>query len=196
MSNEELAVLVQSGDRSQLLPLWRQVRGLVWAQVHRWQGVGRLESEDFMQVGFMALLRAVETYDSTKGAAFSTWFLLCIRAEFTEATGQNTERQRRDPLQSAASLDVPLGDDGDGETLADILPDPEAERAIEAVAEDDRIERLHDAIMEALADLPEAQQEAICRKYWLGAPVDRKVHNAALRTLRNPKVSRRLIAYW
>lgn len=175
-TNEELAA---AGD---LLPLWEAVQRLVWKQARRWAGIGGAEMEDLVQVGFIAMMEAVRTFNPEAGA-FSTWLCLHIRREFTEATG----RRRRDPLQGAVSLDVPL-DEEDGSTLGELIPDPTAEAAVLEVAERDRRER----IRAILGELPEDQRRAVVDRYYLGRTVDKKVHAAALRQLRHPSMSRRL----
>ena len=46
-------------------------------------------------------------------------------------------------MQNCVSLDTPVTEEGDALTLADVLPDPEAETAFEDVDERDRRQRLH-----------------------------------------------------
>lgn len=179
-TNEELAA---AGD---LLPLWEAVRRLVWQQARRWAGIGGAELEDLAQVGFIAMMEAVRTYNPEAGA-FSTWLYQHIRREFTEAAGQHTQRQKRDPLQTAVSLDIPL-DEEDGSTLGELIPDPTAEAAILEVAERDRGE----CIRAILGELPADQRRAVIDRYYLGRTVEPKVHAAALRRLRHPSMSRRL----
>lgn len=193
MSNEELVKLIQTGERNRLPDLWEQVRQMVYQQARRWAGVGGAETEDLIQAGFIALLSALDSYDSSAGAKFSTWFFQHIRREFANACGQRTERRKRDPLQGAVSLDAPLDDDeSDGGTLGDIVPDPAAEAAIRDVDERDRLTRLRAVVGEVLAELPENLRKAIVSKYWHGEKVDSKTHSAALRQLRHPRMSKRL----
>ena len=66
MNNEELAAMAQAGDREALLKLWTQVRRMVYQQAMRWAGVGGTTLEDLEQAGFIAVLRAVDTYDPPK----------------------------------------------------------------------------------------------------------------------------------
>ena len=197
MSNEELVELIRAGDREKVLELWAGVQRLVWWYACKWAGFGGTTPEDLMQEGFIAVLRAVESYDSAKGAKFTTALDIYLKAEFTEATGQRTQRQKLDPLQTATSLDAPLADaDRDTLTLADALPDPAAADAIEDVAERDRLYRLRTAVAEALDTLPENQREAIVDTFWRGQKVtDRAVYNAAIKNLRHPDRSRALREY-
>lgn len=190
MSNEELAVLAQGGNCEALMTLWAQVKGMVWKQAGHWTASGRggATVEDLTQAGFIALLRAVNSYDPDK-AKFSTHLFTRLKAEFSEATGQQTTRTQHDPLQTAASLDAPLAEgDGDPMTLADIIEDPAAAAEIENAG-------IRLAVAEALKGLPEEQQRAVRDKYWYDRPVDQKAHAAALRHLRHPAHSRALRAF-
>lgn len=194
MSNEELAAAHQAGDRDALLALWRQIRRLVMKYANRWRGVGRLELEDLEQCGFIAVMEAASTYSGK--AAFNTWLDVYIKHEFNLACGQRTERQRREPLLNALSLDAPLTDDpSDPLTLADSLDDPAAAAALEAVEERDRAGKLYTILEEAISALTPEQQAAVQGRYWRGEAVDTRDHNKALARLRHPSVSRKLLAY-
>lgn len=186
MNNEELAAMAQAGDREALLKLWTQVRRMVYQQAMRWAGVGGTTLEDLEQAGFIAVLRAVDTYDPTK-AKLSTYLFQRLRAELSAATGYNSKRSRFDPLQNAVSLDAPLEDSEDA-TLADFIPDPAA------AAEMDGME-VRIGVAAILAELPEDQQRAVRGKYWHDFTVDKKTLNAAMKRLRHPDCSRRLKAY-
>lgn len=197
-SNEQLVELVRAGDCDALLQLWEQVRRLVLKYAGRWAvyGGNGVEAEDLMQVGFIAVLRAAETFDSRSGNKFTSYLDPVLKTEFSIATGQRTRKQQMDPLQSAASLDAPLTDDtGDPFTLADTLEDPAAEAAFREVDELDRRERLYSILRAAVNALPRDQRTAIIEKYWRQERADSKAHAAALKRLRHPDVSRKLLAY-
>ena len=108
------------------------------------------------------------------------------------ASGIRTEKRARDPLRAAVSLDAPLTDDEGDVTLADTIQDPAAEAVIEGAA-------LRLTVQGILAELSEDQQTALRQRYWLDIPLDeagRKAHDAALRALRHPSMSRRLREVW
>ena len=178
--------MAQAGDREALLKLWTQVRRMVYQQAMRWAGVGGTTLEDLEQAGFIAVLRAVDTYDPTK-AKFSTYLFRRLRAELSAATGYSSKTSWFDPLQNAVSLDAPLTDEEDA-TLADFIPDPAA------AAEMDSVE-VRIGVAAILAELPEEQQRAVRGKYWHDLTVDKKTLNAAMKRLRHPDCSRRLKAY-
>ena len=109
-SNEELARLIQSGQRDRLLELWAQVRRFAMWRARRWARLGRgVTVDDLEQEAFIALLDALERWREADGP-FLAIYNLRLKAAFTAATGQRTQRDRMDPLDLAASLDAPVGD--------------------------------------------------------------------------------------
>ena len=125
MTNEQLAEAVKAGDQDRLLELWEAVRRFAYQQALRWAAAGRggTTVEDLQQEAFLALLDTLEGWDNGKGA-FLTWHGLRLKAAFTAATKQRTQRDRLDPLQISLSFDAPLTDSqGDPFTLADVIPD-------------------------------------------------------------------------
>ena len=188
VSNEELVTLIQAGDRDRIVELWHQVQRMVYKQAARWAGLGGTTIEDLTQAGFIAVLRAVDSYDPSRGTKFSTHLFQRLRAELSAATGYNSKRSWFDPLQNAVSLDAPLTDDDDSDTFADLIPDPAAEAAIEGM--DVRL-----GVAEVLAELPEEQRKAIRDRYWNDLQVDTRTHAAAMKRLRHPDCSKRLRAY-
>lgn len=77
MTNEELAALIQAGERERIPELWAQVEKYVWKQANRralsLEGYGGVTEEDLYQSGFLALLDAVESYDHAAGMSFIGW---------------------------------------------------------------------------------------------------------------------------
>lgn len=197
MSNEEIAVQIQAGNRDLQLELWEQVRRYAWKQVRRWMfalndGRGGVTEEDLIQSGFLALLDAIDTFYPTCGGSFLSWFGFYLKTAFQEATGLRTERQRREPLSNSVSLETPLTGDLEGLTIGDTVPDQSAANALDDVAERDHQERLHCALKSALELITAEQRAAVVGRYCYGHKVDRKACAAGMRALRNPDVSRSL----
>ena len=202
MTNEELAVLIKAGYTEYIPQLWEQVDKFIWLKAN-WcadaiDGRGGVTAEDLHQAGYLALLSAVDNFDPAKEYKFLTYLDKRLKTAFAEATGYRTKRQQLDPLQSACSLDAPLSDgEEDFSTLGDTIPDPAAELAFDDVAEMDNVQRLHDALEDAFATLPDDQRADIREVYYMGGRVvDRKTHSDALRALRRPEISRELRQYW
>lgn len=68
--------------------------------------------EDLMQAGRLAAMRAAQTYDPSRGAAFSTYVVMPVRSACRQLCSRNRER---------AVLNAPLKDDGDT-TMLDTIP--------------------------------------------------------------------------
>lgn len=194
MTNEELVVLIQGGDRNKLPELWGKVRPMALREARRWAACrsGGAELQDFEQAGFIALMLAVGSFDPAAGYQLSTWYYPIMRSEFQRTAGRRTSKQAQDPLQQAVSLDVSVGEDEDGATLGELIPDPAAEAAVLDVEERDRRDRLHTALEAAIATLPPDLQAAIRGRYYCGERVNNRAHSKAMRMLRAPKCSQAL----
>ena len=199
MTNEELAVLIQNGERDKLPELWAQVERFVARQARRRlvlsAGLGGVEFGDLYNAGYLALVAAVDSFDPAAGRSFISWLTLALKTAFAEAGGYRSRKQARDPLHRAGSLETPVGEDEDSTTLGELIPDPAAEAAMLDVEERHRQGRLRTALYTAIGTLPPDLQEAILGRYFRGEIVSTKAHTAALRALRHPKVSMHLRAY-
>lgn len=192
----KIAVSVQSGD-GEVLALWGMCRRYAMQQATRWlrafEGSGGVELDDLEQSAFIGLLKAVQTWKPESGA-FSTWYTIQLRAVFVEAYGMRTKRTREDPLNKFhLSLDTPLDENEDGSfTIADVLPDEAAEEAFEDIEQRD----FRQAVQAALAQLPDAQRDAIISEFWLGQKPDARARREAIRALRHPRIRKPLMEYY
>ena len=210
MDTNQIAAAVKSGEAG-VMTLWAAVRRFAYRQGNRWYlALGNragMEPEDFEQAAFLALLDALEGWEPGKWS-FLTVYGTTLKAAFAAATGQRTQRNKRDTLQTCVSLDTPI-EEGDALTLGDVLPDPEAETAFEDVDERDRRQRLHHALHRALQALPETQRRAVVLRYFCSCTVEgtaermgmtraaaSAAEQKALRLLRHPKISRELRGYY
>ena len=174
MSNEELAARIQAGEKELLPVLWDQVRRFVAKMAARryilTNGYGGVEIEDLIQSGFLALCEAVERFQAGGDYKFLAYLDKCLKKAFSEAGGYRSNRQFNDPLHGCASLDTPLGDDPDGDTLGDLQADPR-----DRIEEADRriwLAQLRAAVVNALNDLPPEQRETLRRRYWDGLTLE------------------------
>jgi RNA polymerase sigma factor (sigma-70 family) len=192
----KIAVSVQSGD-GDVLALWGMCRRYAMQQATRWlrafESSGGVELDDLEQSAFIGLLKAVQTWKPESGA-FSTWYTIQLKAVFVEAYGMRTKRTREDPLNKYhLSLDTPLDENEDGSfTIADILPDERAEAEFEDIEQRD----FQQAVQAALAQLPDAQREAIIGEFWFGRKPDPKLRREALRALRHPRIRKPLVEFY
>lgn len=204
MTTNEIAAAVQSGQADRM-ELWEAVRRFAYDRAYRWcramEGRGGMMLEDYIQVAFLALLDALESWDPAAGA-FLTWYSLKLKGAFTEAVGMRTQRDKRDPIHHALSLDAPLTNNESGEdlTLADVIEDPYAAAEVEAVAELDYQQRRKQALATALDGLTEDQRRTVVLRHCHGLTLDqtaarmgttrataRAAEQKGLRLLRHPK---------
>ena len=206
-TTSEIAAAVREGH-ADMLVLWAAVRRFVHDRAFRWcralEGRGGCTLDDLMQCAFLALLGSLKSWAPSAGS-FLTWYGYHLQGAFTEATGQRTKRERKDPLQWAVSLDTPLVDsEGDTLLLEDVVEDPAAEEEFCVVEEPDRRE----AIRRALLDLTADQRTAVVLRHCRGLTLDqtaermgttralaRAAEQKGLRRLRHPSISRELRQY-
>ena len=177
-TNEELVAMIQSGRNDLTIVLWDQVERFAFKMARsRYTqtfgfdaspGFGGVDVDDLMQAAFLALLDAVKTYDTNTEGKFIGWYAFYLRTAFNEAQGYRTERQTKDPLNSAKSFDRPVyADENDNDiTLGDLTADPRDHfgELEEQVYNDE----LHAALDAEIETLPSRQSDAIRLKYWQG----------------------------
>lgn len=172
-TNEELAILAQNGDPSAAGQLWEQNRPLLGMMLWRLYDLYRERAtaagvtwEDVEQIGYFCILRALKSYNPAAGK-FSTYLEYAVKTQFYGLVGMRTEKQYKEPLNHAGSLDEPRGEEEDL-FLADIIPDPAAAAALEAVDEDLFREKLRDDLNGALEGLPERSADIVRGHYLEG----------------------------
>lgn len=171
MKNEELAVRAQNHEEWATLELWEAVRRFVAQEAYRYLQRGenraRVEHDDLMQSGFLAMLDAVRIYDPEREAKFLTVMGYTLKNRFAEAGGHRS--RKRDPLSFADSLDVPAyRDDAEGENAVDLVPDQCSEYAFLKVEFSDFIAYCHNLIIAAMEILSPSQRALIMRRYYRG----------------------------
>ena len=191
----EIAAAVQAG-KADILSLWAAVERFAWQQSLRWaramEGRAGVEESDLLQVAFISLMDTLPTWDVNKGE-FLTLYGIKLKAEFTEACGQRTQRTRCDPINSVCrSVDEPIGEEDSGLTLGDAIADEAAEEAFEDIEQRD----FRQAVQAALAQLTDAQREAIISEFWLGQKPDAKARREAIRALRHPRIRKPLVEFY
>lgn len=202
----DLAVQAKN-DPAAMLPLWDAVRRLIATWAFRYtqhapeQGTRLYDLDDLLQAGYLALVDAVSGYDPKPGAAFTSYLHFHIRNHFADVAGRRGAKRR--PEVYAASLDEPLND-ADGDTRADLIPNPAAEFA-DGVTEREAIRQDCAALMGEIEKLPDNQREAIMLTGWDGLTLDaaacvmgvtrervRQTAATASRKVRNTPTGRRI----
>ena len=195
MTTDEIAEAVQAGE-ADILELWRAVERFVWKMARRkiesLDGKRGVDVFDLAQVGFISMLEALNRFDAAKGGSFIGQLSMSLKTGFAEATGSRTVRAFNEPLDNSISIDTPLTDEENADILGDLIPDPAAELAFDEVSEADMAYRLHYALENALATLPQEQADALRTKYYEERPADARACQKGLRALRHPNISKEL----
>ena len=112
LSNEELVKLSQSGDES--------ARSTLSARFLNTRGAGvsisYLDSDDFVQEGMIGFLKAVETYDFSRGVPFEAYAFKCMQNSINTAAGVS-----RVEIPVGMSSEMPEATDADEDPLKRIL---------------------------------------------------------------------------
>lgn len=82
--SERLAARARRGDQVARAKLVEEHMGLIRSVAYRYRGLG-LPAEDLVQEGAIGLLAAIEDYDASRGASFSTYAFWRVRAAVTHA---------------------------------------------------------------------------------------------------------------
>lgn len=112
MSNEELVRLSQSGDESAKSTLSARFLNTRGAGV----SVSYLDSDDFVQEGMLGFLKAVETYDFSRGVPFEAYAFRCMQNSINTAAGVS-----RVEIPVGMSSEMPESVDTDEDPLKLIL---------------------------------------------------------------------------
>ena len=205
MTNEELAARIKQGETTLILELWTQcerfVRFMANKLICRIPPSAGVEFDDLVNSGFIALVSAINYYDPSVGALFTTVLGMTLKSAFAEASGLRTKRQRLDPLRqlSTLSLDAPLkSDDAESGVLGDVIPD--ARDDYEAVNEQLYNEHLRLILETALSQLPRELAMAVREHYLLEKTVrtgqqESRLRDEGLRRLRAPGLRQPLDEY-
>lgn len=89
VENEKLCAAYQSGDEGALQMLVEQNRGLIATVVSSIGHRGRLEFEDLMQEGSIALICAAKNYRPDKGCSFATYAWRVIERKLCRAVAKS-----------------------------------------------------------------------------------------------------------
>lgn len=168
MTNEELVSEIRAGREDLYALLWDQVRGFVADQAVKYYKAAidlrSIDVDDLIQCGYFALLQAVQYYDQAQEYKFTTALGYCLKTAFSEACGFRTSK--RDPILFSISLDAPINDDPDSDTIGDFIPDKRDH--FESVDQKIYTEQLRKAIERSAAKLTAAQRETIYRVFMKG----------------------------
>lgn len=106
MTNEELAVRIQRGDKTGAFreTLYEQTQEFLRQQVRRYI---TLYPDTCTGAGFLALRDAINAFDTSQGYKLPTYMHFPLKTHYRTALGIRTSR--RDPLATAARFKKPIG---------------------------------------------------------------------------------------
>ena len=113
MTNEELALKIQNGERNLIPTLWEQVERFIYLKSENWYWQHEetcircgLALDDLKQVSYFAFLDAIRYYTSADSYKFLTYLVFPLRNRFNEACGIRTKAQAQRPLNRCKSLNA------------------------------------------------------------------------------------------
>lgn len=173
MTNEELALSIQSGNTALYPQLWEQVQHLIATKAYnyycRFEGPctrSGVTLDDLIQSGFFAMLDAVKAYDPESGYTFNAYLNYPLCNTWNSMTGR---RQRvPDTLNQCTSLDAPVCSDGEECDLNGLIPDPTAIEDMDRVIDHAFQGELSQALTEALEKIDEKPRHVIRSRYFEG----------------------------
>ena len=153
----DLALNIQHGDQSAVLPLWEQVKGIANTVAGHYFETASINLDDLLQLSFLAMLEAVKVYDGARGD-FKNIFIYYVK----RSCGRALSLHRR-TIDVVCSLDQPIGEDGEY-TIRDMVEDESLVSAQDQI----ELEELSDALRAALEALPKRWRKVLIERYMHG----------------------------
>lgn len=171
-TNEELAMMIQDGDKARIPELWERVRGIYMQKAFRYYGTHKplcdrcgVTVEDIQQQAFFAFLRSIEQYEPECELAFTSYINYPFQTEMQDLTRTRHSGQLQDCLNRCSSLDTPIEtDEGTADTIGDFVPDPAALDFVELLD----AQSVGAMIRNEVQQLPEREREIICAYFFDG----------------------------
>lgn len=170
MTNEQLTLDIQNGNRAALTELWGAVRPLLLSMAWKFyqkQGKERCSShgvtlEDLQQEAFFALYDAVQAYKPEKGYQLTTYLHYATENRFKACMGI---QGKADALNHADRLERPIPGDEEQREQGDSIPDEKAEAALFAVDDRQEREHFHNVLEQALGELSVVQSAVLRHRF-------------------------------
>ncbi len=162
---QEYITRIQAGEQDLIPELWELLLPLTHKMINRYlfkeQGTRLYEEGDLLSCAYIALCAALDSYDSSKGA-FSTYYYLWIQNTTADIRGT---RKRHDVNRTAVSLNTPLNEDSEDELL-DLQTDEAATDQIDSAERRVYLEQLRRELEKCNAYLTEQERRVIRERYY------------------------------
>lgn len=170
MTNEQLTLDIQNGNRAALSQLWEAVRPLLFSLAWKFytrQGKERCAQrgvtlEDLQQESFFALCNAVQAYKPEKGYQLTTYLHYATENRFKACMGI---QGKADALNHADRLERPIPGDEEQREQGETLPDEQAERELLNVDEKAEQAHFHNVLEQALGELSVVQSAVVRHRF-------------------------------
>lgn len=180
MTNEELALKIQNGERNLIPTLWEQVERFIYLKSENWYWQHEetcircgVALDDLKQVSYFAFLDAIRYYTSADSYKFLTYLVFPLRNRFNEACGIRTKAQAQRPLNRCKSLNAAVPGSEEGITYEDTIIDELAAEDFQRAEDGIYNEQLRSVLDECLVTLPEVQSAVIRYRYFEGLTVEK-----------------------
>ena len=130
LPDEELVCMVRNGDTGAEEFLYAKYKQVVRAKARSYFLIGA-DREDLIQEGMIGLYKAVCEFDPERNVNFSAFANICVTRQIITAI-KTASRKKHTPLNSYVSFSQPISEDGEEQTLLNLLEntrigDPEQE---------------------------------------------------------------------
>lgn len=149
LTDEELAVMAQSGDVGATEYILDKYKGLVKARAHAYFLIGA-DHEDIIQEGMIGLYKAIRDFREDKQSSFSAFADLCATRQIVTAIKSAT-RLKHTPLNNYISLNKPIYEDESEKTLIDLLAETIVSDPEQIVINDESFKHISDEIFKCLS---------------------------------------------
>lgn len=184
---------IQAGERGLIPDLWELLQPLTRKFISRYifpeMGNRHYEFDDLLDLSYFALIAALDGYDSSKGA-FSTYYFIQVQRVTAELRGT---RKRHDVNRDTVSLNLPLDDTADADTLLDTLEDKTAAEPFDDAERRAYLEELHAAFVKLDEKLTDQERQVIHARYYERRTLEETAEKMALSRERIRQIERKAI---
>lgn len=206
MTNEELVQLIKQGNKKYYATLWEQTSRLIYKLIYKHSHKRKLPNdiafEDLQQCGYFVMVNAVKVYNPEKDLKFNTYLEFQVMNAIQLTIDRGQRKGINTPRLQEYSYNRTVNDkDGNEVEIIDLMQDKDNPKIYEGTELTD----LQEGVWQAVAELPNREQEIITRYYFNGeslptlaeklgvsAETIRQRKNKGLKLLRQNKQLRQL----
>lgn len=162
MTNEELVEAYQGGDMGAFDSLLEQNNGIISSAVHRWYSKvreGVITADDLEAECVYLFYLATKSYKSGKGTLFSTWLINFLQWKLSRFFQHKLSK-----IQIISLDDIVPGTDN--RTFSDMLPDEDAEIAMQVPIEKEYQKALKTALIQLLDSVLTEREKTVILMFY------------------------------